>query len=214
MPENEYMPSIVSGSANIGLILLAGGASARLGHLKQLLAYQGQSLLQHSIKLATGSRAKPVIVVLGAHAEELQPEIHEGNAHVVINTGWQEGMAASIRFGVHAFTELAPAAEGLILMVCDQPFVTSEVLNELIITQERTGKKIVACGYEDTFGPPVFFHRSLFGELQQLQGDIGARSIIRQHTNLVELIPFPQGSFDIDSEADYEQLQARRTNDQ
>ena len=99
-------------------------------------------------------------------------------------------------------------------MVCDQPFVTSEVLNELIITQERTGKKIVACGYEDTFGPPVFFHRSLFGELQQLQGDIGARSIIRQHTNLVELIPFPQGSFDIDTEADYEQLQARRTNDQ
>ena len=190
----------------MGLILLAGGASERLGRPKQLLSYQGQSLLQHSVQAATASRAQPVVLVLGAHAADLQDEIHDSRVHVVINTGWQEGMAASIRSGVEAFTKLAPAAEGLILMVCDQPFVTAEVLNELIVTQEKSGKKIVACGYEDTFGPPVLFHRSLFGELLQLKGDIGARNIIRQHTDLVELIPFPRGSFDIDTEADYQQL--------
>jgi molybdenum cofactor cytidylyltransferase len=202
------MPSVASKSANVGLILLAGGASVRLGRPKQLLAYQGQSLLEHSIQVATASRAQPVVVVLGAHGAALQNEIQEDNARVVINTGWQEGMAGSIRLGVQTFTELAPTAEGLILMVCDQPFVTAELLNELIGTQEKTGKKIVACGYEDTFGPPVFFHRSLFEELLQLKGDIGARNIIRQHTDLVELIPFPRGSFDIDTEADYEELKS------
>ena len=104
------MSSLVSDSKNIGLILLAAGASARLGRPKQLLAYQGLSLLKNSLRTATASLAQPVIVVLGANAETLQNEIQNANAHVVINTGWQEGMAASIRSGVQAITEIAPAA--------------------------------------------------------------------------------------------------------
>jgi molybdenum cofactor cytidylyltransferase len=204
------MPALDSDSKNIGLILLAAGASVRLGRPKQLLAYRGQSLLQHSLQAATASQAQPVVVVLGAHAEDLQKEINDANAHVVINTEWQEGMAASIRSGLAAISEMAPTAVGVILMVCDQPYVTSDLLNQLIETHRKTGKKIIACGYEDTFGPPVFFHQSLFGELLQLKGDIGARSIIRQHTDLVELIPFQQGSFDIDTEADYVQLKSSR----
>lgn len=207
------MSSVISKSENVGLILLAGGASARLGRPKQLLAYHGHTLLQHSLKEATVSQAQPIVVVLGANAETLQQEIQGLNARVVINTGWQEGMASSIRFGLKAITEIAPASEGVILMVCDQPFVTSDLINELIIAHRKTGKKIVACGYEDSFGPPVFFHQTLFEELLQLNGDIGARSILGQHTEMVEIIPFPQGAFDIDTEADYEQLKAAGTNE-
>jgi molybdenum cofactor cytidylyltransferase len=205
------MSSVITNPKNVGLILLAGGASERLGRPKQLLTYRGQTLLRHSLKTAITSQAKPVIVVLGANSEALKNEIKNFNTHVVVNAGWQEGMASSIRSGMQAVTEINPAAEGIILMVCDQPFVTSDLLNELIATHRKTGKQIVACGYEDTFGPPVFFHHALFQDLLQLKGDVGARSILSQHTDMVEIIPFLQGTFDVDTEADYEKLTGTET---
>ena len=191
---------------NTGLILLAAGASVRLGHPKQLLMYNGQTLLQNSLQSALASGAQPLIVVLGANADTIKNEIKNDRLHVVINAQWEKGMASSIQSGVKAIVEMTPDAEGIIVMVCDQPYVTSSLLNELITTHEKTGKQIVACSYENSFGPPVFFHRSFFDKLLQLEGDTGARSIVSQHIDLVELIPFPEGTFDIDTEADFERI--------
>lgn len=200
------MATEAGNKSNIGIILLAAGGSSRLGRPKQLLPYRGQTLLQYSLQQAIASKAQPVVVVLGAEADTLRNEIQENNVQVVANDEWQEGMASSIRCGIKAFTETTSSAEGIILMVCDQPFVTASLLNELATTHEKTGKAIVASGYENTFGPPVFFHRSLFEELLQLKGDTGARNIVRQHTADAEVIPFPEGTHDIDTEADYEKL--------
>jgi molybdenum cofactor cytidylyltransferase len=208
------MSSAISNEKKVGLILLAAGASERLGRPKQLLTYRGQTLLQHSLNTAIASQAQPVAVILGANSEVLKNEIKDFNAHVVMNVEWMEGMASSIRCGIQAVTEINIAVEGILLMVCDQPFVTSDLLNELIMTHKNTGKQIVACAYEASFGPPVFFHQSLFEELLQLKGDTGARSILGQHTDMVEIIPFPQGTFDVDTEADYERLKSTALNDQ
>jgi molybdenum cofactor cytidylyltransferase len=188
---------------NIGIILLAAGGSARLGHPKQLLKFGDRTLLQYSIEAALASRAQTVVVVLGANADQLQREINNEKVQVFVNKKWEEGMASSISCGVSAFDDLV---EGIILMVCDQPYVTADLLNELIETHQKSGKQIVACSYGHTFGPPVFFHRSLFGELLQLKGDVGARNIVKQHSDLVETIPFPKGTVDIDTEADYQEL--------
>ena len=89
---------------NVGIVLLAAGASVRLGRPKQLLPYRGQTLLKYSIQTALDSQAQPVVVVLGANANELQNEIKESNVHVVINEHWQEGMSSSIRRGVKTIT--------------------------------------------------------------------------------------------------------------
>ena len=191
---------------NIGVILLAAGSSSRLGRPKQLLSFDAPNLLQHTVQVASDSNAYPVVVVLGAHAEMIRNDIKDFDVNLVDNPDWQEGMASSIRSGINAFTEIAPDAEGMILMVCDQPHVTPSLLNEIITAHKRTAKPIVASSYEKTFGPPVFFHRSLFVELLQLKGDIGARSIVRQHTDEVEVIPFPEGAFDVDTEADVKKL--------
>lgn len=193
---------------NIGVILLAAGNSSRLGRPKQLLDYEGRTLLQHSIQVAVESNANPVVVVVGAKAETIKHEIQGKEIKVVENEEWEEGMASSIRCGIQAFSQLTPGAEGTILMVCDQPFVTASLLNELITAHQKTGKPIVACGYENTFGPPVFFHHSVFQELLSLQGDIGARAILSQHSDDVEIIPFPKGNFDVDTEADYERIKS------
>src|SRR5688572_7308214 len=112
---------------NIGVVLLAAGTSSRLGTPKQLLRYNSQTLLKHSLQMATSSNAHPVVVVLGAFAETIAKETSIGAVHVVVNADWPEGMASSIRTGVKALLETDPDVEALILMVCDQPFVTDSL---------------------------------------------------------------------------------------
>lgn len=190
----------------VGIIVLAAGESSRLGHPKQLLAYRGQTLLQYTLEQATASNAQQVVVVLGASADTIKKGINDDEIDVVINADWKEGMASSIRTGTKNITEVNPSVDGIILLVCDQPFVDTALLNNLITTHQKTNKRIVACSYENTFGPPAFFHQSLFPELLQLKGDTGARSIVQHHLDDVEAIPFPQGTFDVDTAADYEKI--------
>ena len=206
MQYNKLMLPANDNRLNIGVIILAGGASSRLGRPKQLLMYHDKTLLQHAVQAALASKAQPVAVVLGAGAETVRNEINGSDVHIVLNAEWKEGMASSIRCGIKALGEISPAAEGAILMVCDQPFVTASLLNDLIAAYQKTARPVVACSYEVTFGPPVFFHRSLFEELLQLKGDMGARGVVRQHADAVEVIPFPDGRFDVDTEADYERI--------
>ena len=91
-------------------------------------------------------------------------------------------------------------------MVCDQPYVSSSLLNDLLKKQRETGKPIVTSNYGETIGPPAFFHKTFFPELLKLQGDTGARKIIEQNNDKVATVLFPEGSIDIDTEEDYEEL--------
>ena len=195
-------------ATNIGVILLAGGNSSRLGRPKQLLTLEGETLLQHSLQVASASQAHPIVLVLGAQADIIKNDVDKLNLHIVQNNDWEEGMASSIRAGIKALTRIEPDAEGSILMVCDQPYVTSSLLNKLISVHQRTGKPIIASMYENTFGPPVLFHHSVFDELIQLKGDVGAKSILQKHADDVEVIPFPEGTYDVDTEADYERIKS------
>lgn len=201
------MTSAAKNSAkHIGAILLAAGESSRLGTPKQLLLYKGQTLLQHVLKTAIDSNADPVVIVLGAHAEIIEKKIDSNIAKVIVNDTWREGMASSIQVGIKMLLEVNPSAQGAVLMVCDQPCVTSSLINELIEAHQNTGNPIITCSYADTFGPPTLFHKTIFPELLQLKGDVGARSILKRHANKVEAILFPEGSQDIDTIEDYEKL--------
>ena len=148
-----------------------------------------------------------MIVVLGANSELLEKEVGEKKIHIAENKEWSEGMATSVRCGINTLVQIAPAADSVIIMVCDQPFVTSSLLNELIVTQRDTGRPIVTCQYETAIGPPALFHKTVFPELLQLKGDAGARKIIEQRRNEVATVSFTKGIFDIDTEADYKALQ-------
>lgn len=192
---------------NIGVIILAAGDSSRLGTPKQLLTYEGKTLLQHSLQLAFDSVAHPlVVVVLGAHADRIKKETDFNSAHIVVNTNWQEGMASSIRSGINALLEIDPLTEGTVLMLCDQPFVTSALLNDLITAHQSKSTAIVASSYSGTLGVPAFFHKSIFPELLQLKEDSGAKRIIQEHAKEVEAVAFPKGNVDIDTSADYQKL--------
>ncbi|MGZ8559497.1 MAG: nucleotidyltransferase family protein [Chitinophagaceae bacterium] len=185
---------------------MAAGASSRFGRPKQLLSYHGKSLLEHTVDTASDADANPVIVVLGANAALLEKVIEEKKVHIVVNKDWNEGMASSIRCGLNTLLQIAPSSDAVILMVCDQPFVSPSLLNELIATQKNTGKPIVSCQYENTFGPPALFYKTIFADLLILKGDAGARKIVVQRSNDTATVLFARGNIDIDTEADYQGL--------
>jgi len=191
---------------NTGVVILAAGSSSRLGEPKQLLQYGGQNLLQHAIDAALSSNADPVIVVLGANAEQVSKEIDRSNIHVIINTGWEEGMASSVKTGLNELLFITPSTDAVIFMVCDQPYVSSELINGLVDEQKQTGKPIITCNYGEAIGPPALFYKSLFHELMQLKGDVGARKIIQDHSDEVATILFTEGKIDIDTKEDYDSL--------
>lgn len=192
---------------NTAIIILAAGTSFRMGKPKQLLKYRGKSLLRHAVDEAADVNAGVVAVVLGANAEVLQNEIRESNIRIIINQEWQEGMASSIRCGLHALITSNPITGSVLLMVCDQPHVSANLLKEIIQTQKETGKPIVACNYGNTLGTPALFSQKYFPELLQLRGDEGAKKIIQQHGEERAIVFFPGGTIDIDTPADYNRLQ-------
>lgn len=185
---------------------MAAGSSSRLGRPKQLLPHNGKSLLEHTVDMANDAVANPVIVVLGANAALLENIVDDKKVHIVENKEWKDGMASSIRCGLNTLLQIAPLSDAVILMVCDQPFVSSSLLNELIAKQKNTGMPIVTCQYENTFGPPALFYKTIFPELLILKGDAGARKIVAHHSNDTATVLFTQGNIDIDTEADYQAL--------
>lgn len=187
-------------------MILAAGESSRMGRPKQLLPYRGKSLLQHTVDTANDADVDPVIVVLGANAPLLEKAIDEKKIHIVENKDWKEGMASSVRCGLTKILQISPATDAVIVMVCDQPFVSSTIINELIITQKNTGKLIVASQYENTVGSPALFYKTIFPELLQLKGDAGARKIIAGYGSNVATVLFTKGNIDIDTEEDYRSL--------
>lgn len=184
------------------LVILAAGKSSRLGQPKQNLMFQGQTLLQGALMTARQSNCEPVFVVLGANADHI--ELAPGT-HILFNKDWSEGMASSIRMAINEL-EKFPAVANVIIMLCDQPFVTAALLNEMIGIQVKTGKQIVACTYNGTIGVPALFDRALFTELLQVQGSEGAKKLFKAYPLQVGVVPFEQGSVDIDTPFDYEGL--------
>lgn len=200
-------------AAHIGIIVLAAGASTRMGQAKQLLRYKGETLLRRAVRVALDSQCRPVIVVLGAQARELHAEVADLAAQVVVNQTWAEGLSASIRCGLTALeAATAGEAEAAVLMLCDQPFVNAADIKRLVATYQAKHPLVVAAEYEaageQTRGVPALFSRALFAELLALRGAAGAKRVIARHAQQAIFIAVPEAAFDIDTPADYQDLQA------
>ena len=188
-----------------GLIILAAGESSRFGQPKQNLLFRNKTLLQHAIETGLHSGCKPVIVVLGANSNLIDTQIADENFRVIYNEDWQEGIASSIRMGVKEIEKDNSINEALI-MLCDQPFVDTGLINNILQKKTDAQAAIVACSYNNTIGVPALFDRSLFAELLLLTGNDGAQKIIKNHPRETATIPFDLGGVDIDTNADYQQL--------
>jgi molybdenum cofactor cytidylyltransferase len=147
------------------------------------------------------------MVVLGAHAEQCRLELHDLPISVVVNTDWGEGMGTSLQLGMRTILKEATAPlDAVIVMLCDQPLLTSGTLNALIEAHATTSCRIVASTYGEVIGVPALFDNSLFPELLNLQGTQGAKQILQRYPQDVHKVAFVGGEIDIDTAADYERL--------
>lgn len=191
---------------NTGVIILAAGNSSRFGDTKQLLHFKNKTLLKHTIDEATQAGAQPIVVVIGAKADEIIKEIDDGNIEIVFNKNWEQGMATGIVIGLKRAIALNKDLANVIIAVCDQPFVSSSVFQGLFQKQNKSAKHIVASAYADTIGTPALFTKKYFDELVDLTGDHGAKKLFKKYSDDVATVEFPEGDIDIDTQQDYENL--------
>jgi len=190
----------VSKSPQIGLILLAAGASARMGTPKQLLRIEGELLIRRAIQMAVKASCRPVVVVLGAHEGMIRPEIAHLPITIAINSTWQDGgMSSSIQCGLKALLAEVPDAGATILMPCDQPRVTNLSIRKLISVYQSTSSGIVGAQYESQIGTPALFSHKYFEELQSLSGPSGAKSLLKKYSSHVVAVDLPEASLDLDT---------------
>lgn len=184
-------------------IVLAAGASRRLGQPKQLLRIHEETLLDRSIRLAREAGASVVFPVLGAYFAEICASIRTRDAALVCNDEWEEGISSSIRAGLHALRSLCQDATGALIMTCDQPRLTADHLRSLLRSfQEHKGSKIVASNYAGAYGVPAVFPPGAYPALERLRGDKGARALLADPRRSIVSIDFPGGEMDIDQPSD------------
>jgi len=185
---------------NIAALVLAAGSSTRMGSAKQLLQLGDSTLLRHSVQQARASNVTRTIVVLGAEADGARGELTD--VATIENPRWSEGIGTSISAGVAAAME----CDAVVILVCDQPHVSTALINRLIDEHTVSRKPIVASRYSDTVGVPALFAREFFDALQQLAPDEGAKRLLHQHRESVAAVDFPKGAIDLDTPQDYERF--------
>lgn len=176
----------------IAAVVLAAGASSRFGSPKQLAKLHGESLLERAMRLAREAGCAPVVVVLGAGAQPILAACELGDARVVLNEDWTEGMAASMRAGLRVLEKV----DGCVVMTCDMPAVTAAHLRRLI----GDGSEVAGSGYSEKQGIPAYFPSASFEALMALRGEVGARELLRS-ARCEEL---SRGELDIDTAEDLE----------
>jgi molybdenum cofactor cytidylyltransferase len=184
-------------------ILLAAGASTRLGQAKQLIVMDNESLLARTVRMALEAGCAPVIVVTGFEQEKMQAALAGLPVKFVHNPDWSEGMGSSLRCGVRA---LDPGTHDALLLVCDQLALSTEFLRELLRVHLLREKPITAAHYDGRLGVPAIFSAAFFPRLCVVKGDRGARGVLESHAKEVTAMDFPAGAIDLDTPEQLEHL--------
>ena len=183
----------------IPVIVLAAGAASRFGRPKLLEDLDGRPLLQHALASAGNADLGPVVLVTGHDADAVQEAAAGLVDEVVFNPAHADGMGTSIACGIRACRDRADAA---VVLLADQPRITSKTLRRLAGAWSGTAYEIVASSFAETLGPPVLFGSGAFDALVELEGDQGAKSLLQDDRFYVRTIACDDAAVDIDTESD------------
>jgi molybdenum cofactor cytidylyltransferase len=181
------------------MLNLAAGDSNRFETPKQLLNWQGKTLLKHAIQIVEPFLKSRIIVVFGSNAEAISA-VELNHVKIIKNSDWQEGIASSIRSGIEA---LPTNASAVLIMLGDQPLISTIQIYSLLVTWHKQPKMIVASSYNGTIGVPAIFPSDLFYELKLLNGKVGAKSLFYKHSDKVVSLPLAGAALDIATRVDY-----------
>ena len=206
MPNNE--PPSSSAVNTSGCIILAAGGSKRLGQPKQLVPFEGLSLIERTVTAALETpRLWPIIVVLGGNAELIRPVLRRYPVLVADNPAWAEGIASSLRTGITTLNQFSINLERALITLCDQPHLSSQAFTKILDAQRQSRSDLVAAHYQGHPGAPALFGRKYFDQLGQLTGDEGARTIFRAiPADEITAVELPDLSLDLDTPDDYQKI--------
>jgi molybdenum cofactor cytidylyltransferase len=190
----------------MGGILLAAGGSTRLGQPKQFLEFEGQTLLRRAAEAMCASVCDPVVAVLGAEHEKAEAEITDLRLEMCRNEEWESGMSSSIKLGLKELLKIESEIDAVVITLCDQPFVNSETIDRLAAKFAETKTQMVAAKYDGLAGVPALFSNEMFDALSRIEGDKGARDLLRDPSASVATIEINEAAIDIDSPDDVDRL--------
>lgn len=203
----------------IGAIILAAGSSSRMGagRHKLFLPLGERPVLVHVLEAVLAAQTRPIILVLGHQAGQaralLSPYLHLPDLQIIENPSYQQGMSTSLRTGLQALTgsneyRAQEHIGGAIILLGDQPLITTSIIDDLVATWQTGRKQIVAPLYNGKRGNPVLFSAGLFPELAFVTGDEGGRRVIERHRQEIAAVEVAdaQASFDVDTWEAYQQV--------
>lgn len=198
--------------SNIAVVVLAAGASKRMGASKQLLKWGNDSLLTHTVQTVLKLKTNKVIVVLGANYKIIENEIKNLPVTILNNEEWEVGIGKSIACAINYIVGINSDIDGVLITLADQPFVNTKFLELMIQNYDTNQHSIIATSYEDgSLGVPVIFDKKYFGELSKLKHDKGAKIILKKHRSLVKSVNSVFKNIDIDFIEDYEKYKITKT---
>ena len=201
--------------ARVTGVILAAGSSVRMGRAKQLLRVGERCLLEYVLDAALGSRLGEVVVVLGAHAQEVRERVaglRDTRVRTLVNEAHADGISTSLRCGIAA---CEPRADAVAILLADQPLVTVELIDCMLAAHAQSTRPIVrplfgATRGERVPGHPVVIGRSAWTLLDTLAGDEGLRAVIAASPDLVEnVLVAGEAPDDVDTDDDYRRLRER-----
>jgi molybdenum cofactor cytidylyltransferase len=174
-----------------------------MGKPKQLLPYKNTTLLGLTVDTALASGAAFVVVVLGSETEKSVSILKDRPVQVVINSGWKSGMGSSLKSGLDYIIQNMPQVAGVVVMVCDQPFITAAHLFELPAKSHSSGQPIAATRYANTLGVPAYFDYDLVSDLMKIDDQDGAKKFIQQNLPKTVWVELEAAQIDLDTPEDY-----------
>ena len=196
---------------NIAIVILAAGASTRMGSAKQLLSWGDSTLLEHTINTVLQLDSQEVIVVLGANFEIIKSKVSNHPVTVLKNTSWKIGLGKSIAVAVEYIQKLNYEIDGVMIVLADQPLIDSHFLGELCTAFSPNNNQIITTSYKNgKRGVPVIFDKHYFEELLLLNDDNGAKILLKKYAALVKSLKPQFENLDIDSKEDYNYLHKER----
>lgn len=176
-------------------VVLAAGESRRFGTPKQLAEYDGRPLVERAVRLAESVCGERTLLVLGSEWQRVSAACAPLEGFLTINGKFADGIGTSIACASRCLQEIA---DGLIILLADQPLVTTSHLQQLVEVWRAAPESVVASAYANTYGPPVIFPRSAFPVLTRLRGDAGASKLIGDREETAVFVPFEPAAKDID----------------
>lgn len=186
-----------------GVVVLAAGGSQRLGHPKQLLKHEGETLVRRAARAAIAMHPADAVIVVGAQGEIVFDEVRDLAIRRVECADWQTGLGASLRVGLSA---LSPKCSGALIVLCDQPALDADHLAVLCRTWHAAPDRAAASFYAGKLGVPALLPRAWFDDAMRIPGDRGARDLLARRGGSVVAIANEALAADVDVAADLSQL--------